>query len=182
MCRREDLPVSGAAATGAPERALARQKAWATGLVVLCAIVFVGAKALEGRHSGAAYVAAFAEAAIIGALADWYAVVALFRHPFGLKLPHTAIIPANQARIAENLGDFIARHFLAGAQVGTKTLELDPAANAGRWLDEPATVRSSPRTRRASSPRRSRRSIGRRCTASSSAACSSGSPQSTWGR
>jgi uncharacterized membrane-anchored protein YjiN (DUF445 family) len=137
MCRREGLPVSGAAATGAPERALARQKAWATGLVVLCAIVFVGAKALEGRHSGAAYVAAFAEAAIIGALADWYAVVALFRHPFGLKLPHTAIIPANQARIAENLGDFIARHFLAGAQVGTKTLELDPAANAGRWLDEP---------------------------------------------
>jgi uncharacterized membrane-anchored protein YjiN (DUF445 family) len=137
MCRRDGLPVSRAAATGGPERALARQKAWATGLVVLCAIVFVGAKALEGRHSGAAYVAAFAEAAIIGALADWYAVVALFRHPFGLRLPHTAIIPANQARIAENLGDFIARHFLAGTQVGTKTLELDPAANAGRWLAEP---------------------------------------------
>ncbi len=93
-------------------------------------------KALEGRHSGVAYVAAFAEAAIIGALADWYAVVALFRHPLGLRLPHTAIIPANQARIAANLGDFIARHFLVGARVGEKLIELDAAASAGRWLAE----------------------------------------------
>jgi uncharacterized membrane-anchored protein YjiN (DUF445 family) len=142
MYQREDLAAALAGAPGASlagpdparERALARQKAWATGLVVLCALIYVGATALEGRHSGAAYVAAFAEAAIIGALADWYAVVALFRHPLGLKLPHTAIIPANQARIAENLGDFIARHFLAGARVGEKVVELDAAASAGRWL------------------------------------------------
>jgi uncharacterized membrane-anchored protein YjiN (DUF445 family) len=120
------------------ERALARQKAWATGLVVLCAAVFVTAKALEGRYAGLAYVAAFAEAAIIGALADWYAVVALFRHPLGLKLPHTAIIPANQPRIAEQLGEFIARHFLAGERVAEKLLQLDPAGAAGRWLSEPA--------------------------------------------
>ena len=145
MPQRDDLPgtladapaANPAATDSAQERALARQKAWATGLVVLCALIYVGAKALEGRHSGVAYVAAFAEAAIIGALADWYAVVALFRHPFGLRLPHTAIIPANQARIAENLGDFIARHFLVGAHVGEKIMELDPAANAGRWLAEP---------------------------------------------
>jgi uncharacterized membrane-anchored protein YjiN (DUF445 family) len=121
----------------APERALARQKAWATGLVVACAFVFAGAKAFEARHASVAYVAAFAEAAIIGALADWYAVVALFRHPFGLKLPHTAIIPANRARIAENLGGFIAAHFLAGTEVARKIVELDPAAGAGRWLAEP---------------------------------------------
>ena len=120
------------------ERKLARQKAWATGLVVLCAIVFVATKALEGRYGGLAYVAAFAEAAIIGALADWYAVVALFRHPLGLKFPHTAIIPANQARIAEQLGEFIARHFLAGERVAEKLLQLDPAGAAGRWLAEPA--------------------------------------------
>jgi uncharacterized membrane-anchored protein YjiN (DUF445 family) len=120
------------------ERALARQKAWATGLVVLCAVVFVTAKALEGRHAELAYVAAFAEAAIIGALADWYAVVALFRHPLGLKFPHTAIIPANQARIAEQLGEFIARHFLAGERVAEKLLQLDPAGAAGRWLAEPS--------------------------------------------
>lgn len=142
MFRPDDTPrtlatapsATRAAIESAPEQALARQKAWATGLVVLCALVYVAAKALEGRYAGVAYIAAFAEAAIIGALADWYAVVALFRHPFGLKLPHTAIIPANQARIAENLGDFIARHFLAGARVGAKVLESDPAASAGRWL------------------------------------------------
>jgi len=120
------------------ERALARQKAWVTGLVVFCALVFVTAKSLEARQAGLAYVAAFAEAAIIGALADWYAVVALFRHPLGLKLPHTAIIPANQARIAEQLGDFIARNFLAGERVAVKLLQLDPAGAVGRWLGEPA--------------------------------------------
>lgn len=118
-------------------RAAARQKAWATGLVALCALVFVCARIFEDRYPGLAWVAAFAEAAIIGGLADWYAVVALFRHPLGLKLPHTAIIPANQERIAEQLGDFIARHFLAGEQVAEKVLELDPAGIAGRWLADP---------------------------------------------
>lgn len=120
------------------ERALARQKAWATGLVVLCALVLVAARSLEARYGALAWVAAFAEAAIIGALADWYAVVALFRHPLGLRLPHTAIIPSNQARIAEQLGDFIARHFLAGERVAEKLLQLDPAGAAGRWLSEPS--------------------------------------------
>ena len=120
------------------ERKLTRQKAWATGLVVLCALVFVTAKSLEGRYAGLAWVAAFTEAAIIGALADWYAVVALFRHPLGLKLPHTAIIPANQAKIADELGDFIARHFLAGERVAERILQLDPAGIVGRWLSDPA--------------------------------------------
>ncbi len=118
-------------------RALARQKAWATGLVAFCALVYIGTRVFAGLHPALAYVGAFAEAAIIGALADWYAVVALFRHPLGLKLPHTAIIPANQRRIAENIGDFIARHFLSGPRVGEKVLELDPCAGAGRWLAAP---------------------------------------------
>jgi uncharacterized membrane-anchored protein YjiN (DUF445 family) len=120
------------------ERKLARQKAWATGLVVLCALVLAAARSLEGRYGALAWVAAFAEAAIIGALADWYAVVALFRHPLGLKLPHTAIIASNQAKIADEIGDFIARHFLAGERIAERILELDPAAIAGRWLSEPA--------------------------------------------
>jgi len=119
-------------------RSLARQKSRATALVGFCALAYAGAKALEWRHPAIPYVAAFAEAAIIGALADWYAVVALFRRPLGLPLPHTAIIPANQARIAEAVGDFIAKHFLAGARVREKILELDPAASAGRWLAVPA--------------------------------------------
>ena len=120
------------------ERALARQKAWATGLVVLCAIVLVAARLHEARHTALPWVAAFAEAAIIGALADWYAVVALFRHPLGLKLPHTAIIPSNQAKIADELGNFIARNFLAGERVAERILQLDLAGVAGRWLSAPA--------------------------------------------
>jgi uncharacterized membrane-anchored protein YjiN (DUF445 family) len=119
-------------------RALARQKSWATALVLLCALVYVVSTAAEGQQPALAYLAAFAEAAVIGALADWYAVVALFRHPFGLKIPHTAIIPANQARIAQNLGEFIAKHFLVGLRVAGRVAQLDPAARAGRWLDEAA--------------------------------------------
>lgn len=113
---------------------LARRKVLATGLVALSALTYAGAKALEGRHPAIAYVAAFAEAAIIGGLADWYAVVALFRHPLRLRLPHTAIIAANQTRIAENIGNFIAKHLLAGPRVGEKVMALDPAASVGRWI------------------------------------------------
>ena len=119
-------------------RALARQKVRATALVAFFAAVYGVAKAFEWWHLGVAYVAAFAEAAIIGALADWYAVVALFRRPLGLPLPHTAIIPANQTRIAEAIGNFIAEHFLVGPRMREKVLELDPAASAGRWLAVPA--------------------------------------------
>jgi uncharacterized membrane-anchored protein YjiN (DUF445 family) len=121
----------------AAARELARRKAFATGLVVLCAAVFVASHSFADRHPALPYVAAFAEAAIIGALADWYAVVALFRHPLGLPLPHTAIIPANQSRIAEAIGSFIAHNFLAGSRVGAKLEELDPADGIGRWLGEP---------------------------------------------
>ena len=123
-----------APADAAAASALARQKALASGLVILCAVTYATAKAFETRHSAVPYVAAFAEAAIIGALADWYAVVALFRRPLGLALPHTAIIPTNQVRMAEAIGDFIARHFLVGSRVGAKILALDAAASIGRWL------------------------------------------------
>jgi uncharacterized membrane-anchored protein YjiN (DUF445 family) len=134
---------AGALATNEAKlaRALTRQKVLATGLVVLCALIYVGAKVFSQRHAASAYVAAFAEAAIIGSLADWYTVVALFRHPFGLKLPHTAIIAKNQTRIAENLGSFIARHFLSGSHVGEKVLALDPAASIGSWIAEPRNRR-----------------------------------------
>jgi uncharacterized membrane-anchored protein YjiN (DUF445 family) len=134
----EEATEPGPVATdAAAAHALARHKALATGLVIVCGVAYATTKALEARHPALPYVAAFAEAAIIGALADWYAVVALFRHPLGLRLPHTAIIPANQARIAENIGRFIARHLLAGPRVGDKVLELDPAAGMSRWLAVP---------------------------------------------
>ena len=80
------------------------------------------------------FVAAFAEAAAIGGLADWYAVVALFRHPLGLPIPHTAIIPANQSRIGEKLGEFIERHFLDATAVKARLDQTDFAASIAAWL------------------------------------------------
>lgn len=89
------------------------------------------------QHAWLAYVAAFAEAAAIGGLADWYAVVALFRRPLGLPIPHTAIIPANQGRIADNLGRFIETHFLSADPVRRKLGEIDFAGHVASWLGQP---------------------------------------------
>jgi len=116
------------------ERALRRTKALATGALALCAAIFVSARIGEARWPGLGFVAAFAEAAMIGGIADWYAVVALFRRPLGLPVPHTAIIPANQERIAENLGRFIEANFLAPGPVRAKLSEVDFAAQVAGWL------------------------------------------------
>jgi uncharacterized membrane-anchored protein YjiN (DUF445 family) len=116
--------------------ALRRTKFVATAALVLCAAVFAVAKSFQGRYPHLGFVAAFAEAAIIGGLADWYAVVALFRRPLGLPIPHTAIIPANQERIADNLGRFIEVNFLAPGPVREKLNEVDFAALVADWLSD----------------------------------------------
>lgn len=103
----------------------------------------VGAVALlavaqwHGRTGAWAWVAAFAEAAAIGALADWFAVVALFRHPLGLPIPHTAIIPRNKARIARSLADFVAQHFLDRDALLQKLDRWNPAGRLGEFLSTP---------------------------------------------
>nr|WP_315919766.1 DUF445 family protein [Mesorhizobium sp. SP-1A] len=114
--------------------ALRRTKFIATAALALCVVVFVAAKSLQARHPWLGFVAAFAEAATIGGLADWYAVVALFRRPLGLPIPHTAIIPENQNRIADNLGRFIEANFLAPGPVREKLEEVDFAALVADWL------------------------------------------------
>ena len=114
--------------------ALKRTKRMATGALVLCVLVFVIARIFEADQPWLGFVAAFAEAAAIGGLADWYAVVALFRRPLGLPIPHTAIIPSNQERIADNLGRFIERNFLAAGPVRAKLAEVDFAAMVTDWL------------------------------------------------
>jgi uncharacterized membrane-anchored protein YjiN (DUF445 family) len=96
--------------------------------------LLVVAKLLERRFPGFGFVAAFAEAATIGGLADWYAVVVLFRRPLGLPIPHTAIIPANRRRIAERMGDFIETHFLGPGPVAAKLRRIDFAAAMSDWL------------------------------------------------
>ena len=98
-------------------RDLARMKRIALALLGAAAVLYVAATLLEPRHVAWGYVAAFGEAAMVGAVADWFAVVALFRHPLGLPIPHTAVIPAGKRRIGRSLADFLCAHFLSTEQV-----------------------------------------------------------------
>ena len=110
----------------------------ATGLLVVMAVVFVAARAFEASHPWLSYVKAFAEAAMVGGLADWFAVTALFRHPLGLPIPHTAIIPRNKDRIGEALANFLKENFLIPAVVARRMRNIDLAGAAGRFLQTPA--------------------------------------------
>ncbi|MDO5289121.1 MAG: DUF445 domain-containing protein [Pseudomonadota bacterium] len=125
------------ARTGTGTRDAAGMQRLALGLLLLMAALYVLALTQQARQPAWAWVAAFAEAAMVGAIADWFAVVALFRHPLGLPIPHTAIIPAGKQRIGENLGQFITTHFLSQAQVMDKLRELDVAARVAAWLSRP---------------------------------------------
>ncbi len=118
-------------------QALSRMKSIATALLILVALLFVVCRVLESRYPGLAVVSAFAEAAMVGALADWFAVVALFRHPMGIPIPHTAIIPKNKGRIAENLGAFITNNFLGTETILARIRAFDPGARLGLWLGKP---------------------------------------------
>ena len=113
-------------------------KVVATGLLVVMAVVFVAARAFEARNPWLSYVKAFAEAAMVGGLADWFAVTALFRHPLGLPIPHTAIIPRNKDRIGEALANFLKENFLIPAVVARRMRNIDLAGAAGRFLQTPA--------------------------------------------
>ena len=113
---------------------LRRIKMLATGVLIATFVAFIAARWLLPVHPVFGYVAAFMEAATIGGLADWYAVVALFRRPLGLPIPHTAIIQANQHRIADKLGDFIETHFLEAAPVDAKLRQVDFASFIADWL------------------------------------------------
>ena len=99
---------------------LAGMKAIALGLLAAAGLVYIAATVLVPLHPAWGYVAAFAEAAMVGAIADWFAVVALFRHPLGLPIPHTAIIPSTKTRIGETLATFICANFLSTEQVLAK--------------------------------------------------------------
>ncbi|TPM11229.1 DUF445 domain-containing protein [Mesorhizobium sp. B2-3-11] len=127
-------PVRFDADAGAKLSALRRTKFVATAALALCVLVFALAKSFQSSYPWLGFVAAFAEAATIGGLADWYAVVALFKRPLGLPIPHTAIIPENQDRIADNLGRFIEVNFLAPEPVREKLAEVDFSALVADWL------------------------------------------------
>src|ERR1700674_2235374 len=113
---------------------LRRVKVLATLVLLGTLALFAAAKALLPLHPVFGFIAAFAEAATIGGLADWYAVVALFKRPLGLPIPHTAIIQGNQHRIADKLGEFIEMHFLEAAPVEAKLRQIDFASFIADWL------------------------------------------------
>ncbi|NJC05260.1 uncharacterized membrane-anchored protein YjiN (DUF445 family) [Sphingomonas kaistensis] len=113
-------------------------KVVATGLLVVMAAIFVVTRALEPRYPWLGLVKAFAEAAMVGGLADWFAVTALFRHPLGLPIPHTAIIPRNKDRIGLTLANFIRDNFLVARVVARRMRGIDVAAAAGRFLRAPS--------------------------------------------
>lgn len=114
----------------------------ATLLLLAMACVFAMATLLRATHPAWPWVQAFAEAAMVGGLADWFAVTALFRHPLGLPIPHTAIIPSNKDRIGDSLAGFLKDNFLTPAVVARRLEDFDMAGAAARWLaaDRPASA------------------------------------------
>lgn len=106
----------------------------ATGLLVLMAATYLAARMFEPVHPAIGFVRAFAEAAMVGGLADWFAVTALFRHPLGLPIPHTAIIPTNKDRIGDTLALFLRDNFLTPAVVARRMRGVDVASAIGRFL------------------------------------------------
>ena len=123
-------PVSGRAG------AFRRMRLTATLLLLLMTVVFLVTSRYQSLHPALPYLRAFAEAAMVGGLADWFAIVALFRRPFGLPIPHTAIIPANKARIGKSLGDFIGSTFLTEEVLRGMLDSLNLPPQAGKWLSE----------------------------------------------
>ena len=111
-----------------------RMRTVATGLLVLMAAIYLAARIYEPVHPAVGFIRAFAEAAMVGGLADWFAVTALFRHPLGIPIPHTAIIPRNKDRIGDTLALFLRDNFLTPAVVARRMRRVDVASAAGRFL------------------------------------------------
>ncbi|MFI9238307.1 DUF445 domain-containing protein [Streptomyces sp. NPDC053079] len=121
-------------------RGVRRMKALATGLLLAVAAVYALAKWAQTSGSGgwAGFVAAAAEAGMVGALADWFAVTALFRRPMGLPIPHTAIIPTKKDQLGQSLGDFVGENFLSGDVVRLRLRAVGIGSRLALWLAEPA--------------------------------------------
>jgi uncharacterized membrane-anchored protein YjiN (DUF445 family) len=119
---------------------LRRMQQFATLLLVAMGAIFAAASIGQARWPWLAYIRAFAEASVVGACADWFAIVALFRHPLGIPIPHTAIIPRNKIKIGETVGGFICNNFLAPTVLAERLTALDAAGWWMRWLDKPDNV------------------------------------------
>jgi uncharacterized membrane-anchored protein YjiN (DUF445 family) len=122
-------------------RALRRMKVFAAALLVIAAIVFVICRTVWHGTGVAGYVQAAAEASMVGGLADWFAVTALFRYPLGIPIPHTAIIPRKKDQIGEGLAGFVNEYFLTAEIVGERVALAQVPRRIGEWLANPAHAR-----------------------------------------
>ena len=127
------------AATDPRATALERMK-WSAAALLAAALAGLALAVWQGGAGAWGWVKAFCEASAVGAVADWFAVVALFRHPLGLPLPHTAIIPRSKARVADGLAHFVRDHFLDPDALIAKLGVFDPARRLGDWLTDPLRV------------------------------------------
>ncbi|NNF16235.1 MAG: DUF445 domain-containing protein [Gammaproteobacteria bacterium] len=139
MSSSASMPLS--AAEQERGRALARMKWLATGLFLLMAFVFGLTFIPEHPPRWLPFLRAFCEAAMVGALADWFAVTALFRHPLGIPIPHTAIVPNNKDQIGTSLAGFVERNFLTPQVLAPKLEDVNFADKLGRWMDDAAHAR-----------------------------------------
>jgi uncharacterized membrane-anchored protein YjiN (DUF445 family) len=136
------VPIPQVADAEAKQIQLDRMKRRATGLLVVMSVIFLAALVLEPRHPWLGYVRATAEAAMVGGLADWFAITALFRHPLNIPIPHTAIIPTRKDRIGRTLGNFVQHNFLSPEVLGPKLLAVQPSRRTAEWLRRPENARS----------------------------------------
>ena len=136
----------------AARRALSQHRAFATGLLVLMAALTLGSYALPPGYA-TALLASAAKAGFIGGIADWFAVTALFRHPLGIPIPHTAIIPAQKVRLGRALGRFVSTHVVTGPEVSGVLRRLDLPAILHRFLADPVATRPAAEALAAMLPR-----------------------------
>ncbi|MER5636395.1 DUF445 domain-containing protein [Kitasatospora sp. NPDC002227] len=134
--------VSFTAADAEKTKGVRRMKRIATGLLAFATLVFALATWAKAAGAGAwaGYLAAAAEAGMVGALADWFAVTALFRRPFGLPIPHTAIIPTKKDAFGRSLGDFVGDNFLSATVVRERLARIGIARRLGEWLASPGSA------------------------------------------
>lgn len=123
------------------QRQLDRMKRRATGLLVIMGAAFVVTSILEPRYGWLGYIRATAEASLVGGVADWFAITALFRHPLNLPIPHTAIIPSRKDRIGRSLGNFVQNNFLSPEVLSAKLRAAQISRRAAEWLAEPENAR-----------------------------------------
>ena len=133
-----ELPPAPPKKDEATRRAeLRTMKRMASGLLVVALVIFVVARLLEPTHPWLGFVRATAEASLVGGVADWFAVTALFRRPLGLPIPHTAIIQTQKERIGRVLGNFVQNHFLSRDVLTARLSSMKVAERAARWLSDP---------------------------------------------